>query len=349
MTGIDRAEVNATLAKGIESGILPGAVYAVAVNTGSENCEVIETVGELEPGTGAPMRPDTVFDLASLTKVVATLPVILCLLSSGEIRLDDRVRNYLPDFSAASQREVTVRHLLAHTSGLQQARRYYLTLSSAEATREAILAEEPASPPGSSVIYSDVGYMLLGMLAERIGGASLDVLAHRLVFAPLGMTETDFRPTTPKRRVAPTEILPPEPPRRGVVHDRNAALLGGIAGHAGLFGPAADLLRYLEAWCGFTEPPWDPPLTDEALARQTPPGQPVRGLGWVIASQPSDTFMSEKWPVGGAGHTGFTGTSIAFNRDGARRVVLLTNAIRCGRNHDRLGLLRKEFHRLVAG
>lgn len=341
------SEIRAVLEKGIESGILCGAVYAIGAGAGDDAVQLTEAIGELEPGTGAPVRPDTIFDLASLTKVVATLPVVLCLITAGEVGLDDPVRRYLPRFSAESQRGITVRHLLAHSSGLPPGSRYYRVLPTEEAAREAIVAEEPVRPPGTSVTYSDVGYMLLGFLAERVGGTSLDVLARRLVFDPLAMTETGFRPTAPLDRIAPTEVFPPEPARRGIVHDRNAALLGGIAGHAGLFAPAADMVRYLDAWSGRSEPPWDPSLTREALTRQTPSDSAARGLGWVLASGTNDTFMSEQWPPGGAGHTGFTGTSLAFYPQDSRQVVLLTNAVRCGRHPERLGLVRQDVHRLV--
>lgn len=343
------SKIRAVLVKGIDSGVLCGAVYAISSGTGDDTVRLTEAIGRLEPGAGAPVRPDTIFDLASLTKVVATLPVILCLVSSGEVGLDDPVRRYLPRFSAQSQRAVTVRHLLAHTSGLPPGSRYYRSLPTAEAARDAILAEEPVRPPGASVTYSDVGYLLLGFLAERVGGTSLDVLARRLVFEPLAMTETGFRPTAPIHRIAPTEVFPPEPARRGVVHDRNAALLDGVAGHAGLFAPAADMLRYLGAWSGQYEPPWAPSLTREALTRQTPADSGARGLGWVLASGTNDTFMSERWPPGGAGHTGFTGTSLAFSPQGTKRAVLLTNAVRCGRQPERLGLIRQDFHRLIGG
>lgn len=334
------------LRAGIDDGALCGAVFSIGDATTTDQ---IEALGQLEPAaTAVPMRADTVFDLASLTKVVATLPVILMLAAASELHLDDPIQRYLPQHQATSSPTITVRHLLTHTSGLPQAPKYYLTLRDAQQMRAAVLTEPPVSVPGSMTVYSDIGFMLLGFIAEAITTTPLDVAARRLVFDPLGMSGTDFRPSIDPERIAPTEILDGQHAVRGVVHDRNAGLLDGIPGHAGLFAPIHDLITYLRVWVGLREPPWGQALHAAALTRQTPLAGPARGLGWLLPGPHEDTFMSQNWPITGAGHTGFTGTSIAFDPKTQIRTVLLTNAIRCGLNNPRTHALRQSFHRRSA-
>jgi hypothetical protein len=161
------------------------------------------------------------------------------------------------------------------------------------------------------------------------------------------MTATDFTPDPAGQRFMPTESFDGGAVLRGVVHDRNAKLLGGIAGHAGLFAPARDVAAYLQPWAGAADPPWGPEMGHLALQRHTPPHSPARGLGWVLADKGS-SFLPRSWAAGAAGHTGFTGTSVAFHAASRAWVVLLTNAIRCGRDRREITALREGVHRAIA-
>lgn len=335
------------LTAAIADGGICGAVLAVGRDAAPQ-CRRTVAVGHDQPDPpGQPMRVETVFDLASLTKVIATLPVILTLVASRQLRLDDAAARFLPDFRGNGRDGITIAQLLAHTSGLLATRRYYREFSDKAAARAAILAERPVTSPGTATNYSDIGFMLLGFVAEAVCGTELPEAARTLVFEPLGMTATCFKPGPHGRRFAPTESFNGDPPLRGVVHDRNAQLLGGAAGHAGLFAPVTDVIAYVHTWTGAAAPPWGRELTTLALRRHTPPGGPARGLGWVLADHTTSGFLPSCWH-GSGGHTGFTGTSVAFHPASQAWAVLLTNAIRCGRDTARLTALRQALHFTIA-
>jgi len=335
------------LTAAIAGGGICGAVLAVGRGAAPQ-CRWTVAVGHDQPGPPArPIRPETVFDLASLTKVMATLPLILALAASRRLRLDDPVARFLPGWRGNGRDGITITHLLAHTSGLPASRRYYREFSGTAAARAAILAERPATTPGTATTYSDIGFMLLGFVAEAVCGTGLPEAARTLVFEPLGMTATCFNPVPHGRLFAPTESFDGAAALRGVVHDRNAQALGGAAGHAGLFAPVADVIAFTGAWTGTAAPPWGRELTGMALRRHTPSGGPARGLGWVLADRASSGFPPSCWP-GSGGHTGFTGTSVAFHSASQAWAVLLTNAIRCGRDTTRLAALRRAIHCTIA-
>jgi CubicO group peptidase (beta-lactamase class C family) len=335
------------LTAAIADGGICGAVLAVGRGAAPQ-CRWTAAVGYDQPDPPAlPMWPETVFDLASLTKVIATLPLILTLAASRRLRLDDPVVRFLPSFRGNGRNGITLTHLLAHTSGLPASRRYYREFPDTAAVRAAILAERPATEPGTATTYSDIGFMLLGFVAEAVCGTGLPEAARTLVFEPLGMTATCFNPVPHGRMFAPTESFGGAAALRGVVHDRNAQALGGAAGHAGLFAPAADVIAFIGTWTGTTAPPWGRGLTGMALRRHTPSAGPARGLGWVLADHARPGFPPSCWP-GSGGHTGFTGTSLAFHPASQAWAVLLTNAIRCGRDPTRLTALRQAVHCTVA-
>jgi CubicO group peptidase (beta-lactamase class C family) len=331
----------------------PGAVLAVLYRG-----EVVERYA-----TGQAARADTLYDLASLTKVVATLPLILQGVTEGRLGLDDPLPRHIPESPHAG---VTVRHLLAHTSGLPAWIPFYLEARGYDAiVRRA--AETPlAAPPGTRVTYSDLDYILLGEIAQRTLGASLDDLASWRIFRPLGMTHTGYRPPAgAKAQIAPTEdgtaieqALAGEAGRRhtwrkaliwGEVHDSTAHAMGGVAGHAGLFGTADDLIVYARMWLaggrGSRRPVLAPDLVREATTRQTPGGAP-RGLGWAL-SGPHGWWGGCLSPHA-YGHTGFTGTAIAADPARDLAIVLLTNAVRLGRDHTGILTLRPRIAEAVA-
>jgi CubicO group peptidase (beta-lactamase class C family) len=347
----------------VARGVIPGAVLAAGV--GSATPVLLHVAGDAQRDTEArrPMRADTIFDLASLTKVIATLPCVLRLVTDGEVGLDDPVRRFLPAFAqagdgSAGKDRVTVRQLLTHSSGLPDCRRYYEYLRDPAEIRAAALSEPLVAAPGSVVCYSDVGFIALGELCALVAGLGLDQLVRDLVCEPLGLADTGFQPApTLVGRIASTERVAGAA-ITGVVHDENAAALGGVAGHAGLFGTAADLARYAAAWaCAGGEQATrlrlPAGLRAEALACQTTGlaghGMPARrGLGWGLRGDRWDN-MGDGWPATGAGHTGFTGTSLSVDPRSGMWVVLLTNAVHFGRGpeHSVVGL-RKHVHAATA-
>jgi CubicO group peptidase (beta-lactamase class C family) len=339
----------------VTSGLIPGAVLAAGI--GSEEPVLLHVAGDAQRDEDdrRPMSADTIFDLASLTKVVGTLPCVLRLVATGEVGLDDQVGRYLPAFDGAGKDGVTVRHLLAHISGLPDQRRYYQYMHDASEIRSAALAEPLVSQPGSTFCYSDVGFITLGELCASVAGTGLEQLVRELVFEPLALADTGYLPSPAlAARIASTEHVGGAA-KNGIVHDENAEAMGGVAGHAGLFGTAADLARYAAAWVqpeseagvALQLPAW---LTTEALRCQTDglAGGGRRGLGWGLRNDRFDN-MGDGWPVTGAGHTGFTGTSLSIDPASGLWTVLLTNSVHFGRGpkHSVVGL-RKQVHAATA-
>jgi CubicO group peptidase (beta-lactamase class C family) len=279
-----------------------------------------------------PMTEDTIFDAASLTKVVATTPAIMWLIEREEIRLDAPVKVYLPEFTGEGRDRVTVRELLTHTSGLPPD----LETKSdwhgeAEAIRKAC-AEKLQSQPGTAFKYSDINFVLLGEIVQRVSWQPLEVFVKREIFRPLKMTDTGFLPAAEKRpRIAPTEVVDGKP-WRGVVHDPTARKMGGVAGHAGLFTTASDLARYARMLLNSGELGGIRLFKPETVKLMTSVQTPVemsaqRGLGWDV-----DTAFSgprgDIFPIGSYGHTGWTGGSIWIDPGSKTFVIFLSN-----RNH----------------
>jgi CubicO group peptidase (beta-lactamase class C family) len=330
----------------VGAGVVPGAVLAAGVHTAEPRLLHVTGDAQRDATAKRPMTAGTVFDLASLTKVVATLPALLYLAGRGEIGLDQAVSRYLPAFIGPGKSAVTVRQLLLHISGLPAERRYYLHLRDAAEILAAALAEPLVAEPGTVFCYSDVGFIALGALAAAVAGCGLDELVQDVVCIPLGLTSTRYRPPAEWADwIAATEIVGGRA-KVGVVHDENAEALGGVAGHAGLFGTAADLARYAAAWAGNGSPTEG--LRAEALRCQTEGLGGRRGLGWGLRGDKYDN-MGDGWPATGAGHTGFTGTSLSVDPHSGLWAVLLTNAVHFGRGpgHSVIGL-RKQVHAAVA-
>ncbi|MFC1416218.1 serine hydrolase domain-containing protein [Streptacidiphilus cavernicola] len=344
MGWLDAADV---LERAVADGAVPGAVLVAGVGAGEPRG--IRAYGGTGRPDGGRTVTDTVFDLASLTKVVATLPSVLRLVDEGVLALDDSVRKHLPGFEGAGKYEVTIRHLLAHSAGLPDHREFYLLPGSPADRLAAVLAEPLVDPPGTVVRYSDLGFILLGEIVAGAAGATLDRAAAELVFQPLGMASTRFLPPEDWRsRTAATEALPGGPAKLGVVHDENAESLGGVAGHAGLFSTAADVSRYLRGcWLDEEGPLLSRAVRAEALRCQTEQPRDRRGLGWTLRGDRWD-HMSVEWPRTGAGHTGFTGTSVALDPVSGLWAVLLTNAVHLGREHRGIIPLRRQVHDALA-
>ena len=332
----------------VREGVTPAAI--LAVGRGIEDPCEIHTFGHTRSTT--PVTEETVFDLASLTKVVATTPAVLRLIAAERIGLDDPVSRFLPDYAAGAKARVTLRHLLTHTSGLPAHEPFHELGATLSGLHAAVLDTPLAAEPASTVVYSDVGFMTLGFVIEAVTGVSLDSAVQELVFTPLGMASTGYVPVHALGiDFAPTEPRPDTgEPRVGVVHDENAEALGGVAGHAGVFGTVGDLISYLrQAWLDPDSYFLSPDLRTAATRCWTDhvSGGGRRGLGWTLARDRWD-HMTAAWPEGRAGHTGFTGTSIAFDPESGLWTVLLTNAVRQGRDHTGIVLLRRTVHAAVA-
>jgi uncharacterized protein YbbC (DUF1343 family)/CubicO group peptidase (beta-lactamase class C family) len=274
------------------------------------------------------MTLDTVFDCASLTKVIATTTSIMQLWQEGKVRMNDPVAKYLPEFGQNGKQDIMVRQLLVHYSGLAPDMDLTKRWEDKETAYRMAFEEAPERAPGAGFVYSDVNFVVLGALVERISGEVLDEYAAKHIFVPLGMKETRFLPPASwEPRIAPTEEDENHHLLRGVVHDPTARRMGGVAGHAGVFSTADDLAIFAQALLDGGRGV----LTPATVAKMTAPQQPVngttlRGFGWDIDS-PLSTNRGELLPVGGYGHTGFTGTSLWIDPATKTYIVLLTNAV----------------------
>ncbi len=281
----------------------------------------------LEPRREA-MTLDTVFDCASLTKVVATTTAIMQLWEQGKFRMSDPVEKYLPEFGQNGKQDITIRELLVHYSGLAPDLDLTKAWEGKETAYRMAFEEAPERAPGSAFVYSDINFVVLGALVERLSGEPLDEYAAKHIFAPLGMKESRFVPPHSwEARIAPTEEDENHRLLRGEVHDPTARRMGGVAGDAGLFSTADDLALFAQALLDGGRGV----LTPATIAKMTAPQQPVngtslRGFGWDIDS-PFSTNRGELLPVGGYGHTGFTGTSLWIDPATKTYIVLLTNAV----------------------
>jgi uncharacterized protein YbbC (DUF1343 family)/CubicO group peptidase (beta-lactamase class C family) len=281
----------------------------------------------IEPRREA-MTLDTVFDCASLTKVLATTTAIMQLWEQGKFRMNDPVAKYLPEFGQNGKQDITIRQLLVHYSGLAPDLDLTKPWEGKDTAYRMAFEGAPEWVPGAAFIYSDINFEVLGALVERLSGESLDGYAAKHIFAPLGMKETRFLPPPSwASRIAPTEEDENHHMLRGVVHDPTARRMGGVAGHAGVFSTVDDLALFAQALLDGGRGV----LTSATIAKMTAPQQPVnetavRGFGWDIDS-PFATNRGELLPVGGYGHTGFTGTSLWIDPTTKTYIVLLTNAV----------------------
>jgi CubicO group peptidase (beta-lactamase class C family) len=340
----------------VSARAFPGGVLAVGRDGALAH---LRAFGRLsyDPGA-AEVATDTIYDLASLTKVVVTTTLSMILVDEGKLDLDARVHAFFPAFSGPAKDRVTIRHLLTHSGGLQWWAPLYQEVQGKAAYLERIVAMDLAFEPGAKSVYSDLGIILLGEILERVGGRPFEDEARRRVLGPLGMEDTGYRPAAALlERIAPTEN---DPWRgrvvRGEVHDENAAALGGVAPHAGLFSTAPDLSHVAQmlldggAFGGrrivsratvelFTERAgvpassralgWDTPA-DESGRRSSTPGQP----GYTSAG----SLLSAR----SFGHTGFTGTSMWMDPERGLYVILLTNRVHPTRENNQIREVRAQ-------
>jgi len=322
----------------IAEGKLPGAV--VLVGRGDETL-VRKAYGHraLVPAR-EPMTPDTIFDLASLTKVVATTTAVMQQVEAGRIRLDDRVSDYIPGFGKYGKQAITVRQLMTHMSGLRPDLDLSDEFEGRDTAVRLALEEVAQAPPGRRFIYSDINFFLLADIVARTSGMPFERYVRERIFLPLGMKDTMYLPPASLgSRIAPTEPCEKlawpcganAPMLRGVVHDPTARRMDGVAGHAGLFGTADDLARFARMLINKGTLDGVRVLSPLSVERMTSPATPltepnVRGLGWDISSSFSSN-RGDLLPFGSFGHTGFTGTSLWIDPVSKLFVIFLSNRV----------------------
>ena len=336
----------------------PGAVIVIG---GANQNIVVSAVGHYGVDDGRPVTAATVYDLASLTKVIGLTTAVMILVDSGKIDLDAPVQRYVPAFQGAGKERVTIRHLLTHSSGMPAWRPLYAET----ATREQALALVDTTPllrqPGDTFVYSDLGAIVLTQAVEAITGQRVNDFLRARVFGPLGMESTRFLPPEDWRdHIAPTENDTTFRHRwlRGEVHDENAGRLGGVSGHAGLFSSGPDLARFaawlLELRRGSLSPGWQPGVNAPTITsttvrafttRQNIPAGSSRALGWDTPSENSSA--GTKMGPNAFGHTGFTGTSIWFDPDRNVFILLLTNRVNPTRANTKILQVRRRVADLV--
>lgn len=337
----------------VDDGAFPGCVVAVGT---SQKILWLEGIGYFDYTRSRKAAPETVYDLASVTKVTGTTSVIMKLSAMGKIDVHEPVSHYLPEFPEAAAGEterawrnsMTVEQLMRHTGGLVSWRPFFREVDSYDDLLRAVMATPLEREPGTDFRYSDPGFILLGEIAARAGNRTLPELERELVFSPLGMRHSTRNPPPAWRdRIPPTEKDPQSGEFiHGVVHDENARAAGGGTGHAGLFSTAGDLALLardlLRSGEGSSE--WMPRETLLQFTRRS--GENHRGLGWALSSGsgPAGTLLSTNT----FGHTGFTGTSIWIDPDRGIFIILLTNRVHPTRDNNKIGPVRSALADAVA-
>jgi CubicO group peptidase (beta-lactamase class C family) len=319
-----------TISRVVQRGIAAGGFPGAAVIVGRRGAVVYEeSFGALAWGRNPqPVSTDeSIYDLASLTKVVGTTTAAMVLYDQGKLNLDDKVVKYVPDFTGGMRDDVTIRMLLAHRGGLAPGRVLWRKAKSPAMAREMVVTTKLAYKPGTQMIYSDLGADILGWVVESASGQRLDRFLAERVFTPLGMRHTGFLPDDSlKSRIAPTEMYPPRGyPLRGEVHDENAHALGGVAGHAGLFASAGDLAIFAQMMLNRGQYNGIRIVADSTVRLFTEQVRAARALGWEVGN--GEHGAGDYFDEHAYGHTGYTGTSLWIDPDREMFVIVLTNRV----------------------
>ena len=315
---------------GIKAGGYPGASIVIGRQgyavwqKGYGTLSWSRTSAAVDPG-------QSIYDLASLTKVIATTTATMILYDEGKLALDSKVQEFLPEFAGPMKDKVTIRHLLSHRSGLPPGRQLWRTAKSPEEAWAQVMAVPLGSRPNTYFDYSDLGPMILGKVIERITGKPLDEFTEERIFGPLGMDDTRFEPPHGLApRVAPTETHPPRGyPLRGEVHDESAFTLGKVSGHAGLFSTATDLSVFAQMLLNGGTYNGVRIVTDSTIARFITPVADFRALGWEVAN--GERGAGEYLSPRSFGHTGYTGTSVWIDPERQMFVIILSNRVHAPR------------------
>jgi CubicO group peptidase (beta-lactamase class C family) len=326
MSATRLAKIDHVVERGIAAGGYPGASVVV----GRRGAAVMEKgFGRLSWSSSSPAvtAERTIYDLASLTKVVGTTSALMVLYDQGKIGLDDPVQKYIPTFTGGAKDRVTIRMLLEHRSGLPAGRDLWRLAHSPAEARDLVISTPLVCEPDRCYEYSDLGADMLGFIVEAVSGERMDQFLAENVFQPLHMDDTFFTPPDSVRsRIAPTEVAPPRGyPLKGEVHDENAYALGGVAGHAGLFSTAYDLAIFAQMMLNGGIYDGTRVISDTAIALFTKRASGTRALGWDTCggSGSCGSYLGEE----AYGHTGFTGTSLWIDPERDMFVVLLTNRV----------------------
>jgi CubicO group peptidase (beta-lactamase class C family) len=367
----DSDPIGTAMRAAVSDGVFPGAVLLVR-SSGTIRCHAAFGSAALLPER-QPVSVETVYDLASLTKPLATTTALLLLIQEGFLKLDDPVQRHLSELSGTPAGQASIFHLLNHSSGLPAWRPFYERLDQEERARPGFLASDQPKqmvlqmigeealiyPRGSRSVYSDLGFILLGMTIERVAGSSLDEFCQRRIYDVLGATPLGFRPVHSARAahrtvtdsgfIAPTEndlwrgrVL------RGEVHDENAYALGGVAGHAGLFGTAVAVSAVTGTWLRASRGSDDllrTGLVQDFISRQGRTPGSSWGLGWDTPSPPSSS--GSRFSPRAFGHLGFTGTSIWIDRKTELEVILLSNRVHPSRQNTAIQRFRPLIHDVI--
>jgi CubicO group peptidase (beta-lactamase class C family) len=322
-----RDTLTTILRAGIRDSAFPGAVAVVGTK---DSVLAAVSAGQLDWQPSPATSLTTIWDMASLTKVVALTSAMMLLTESGQVDLNAPVQRYVPEFTGRGKENITVRHLLTHSSGLPAWRPLYKEAEDPAAAMALAIATPPDTTPGIRMVYSDLGAIILGEIVKRVSGQRFDAFVSERVFAPLGMRESLFRPAENLRdRIAPTEVDPwRQRHLRGEVHDENAFALGGISAHAGLFSTAADLVRLARMYLSGGTLDGRRLVSTATIDRFTAVQDSAlshRALGWETpnGTNSAGRLMSKR----SFGHTGFTGTSFWVDRDRGVFVILLSNRV----------------------
>jgi serine-type D-Ala-D-Ala carboxypeptidase len=339
------AQAFAILQQAISQRAFPGCAVSV-LHRGT--LVALKGLGQFTYDASSPVvQADTIFDLASVSKVVATTPMAMLLYERGQIDLEAPIVSHLPEFGGEDPRrdQVTVRMLLAHSSGLPAYERLFERTQSREELIDAALSTPLTADPGTRAEYSDIGFIILGELLARLADEPLEGFCRREIFGPLGMARTCFCPPPGWRGQIPPTVDDRDFRHRvvqGEVHDENASVMGGVAGHAGVFAPAADLALFAHAMLNGGRPF----LRPEALAlftrRQPYPSGTSRALGWDTPSPPSQSgrYLSST----AFGHLGYTGTSLWIDPELQLAITLLTNRTWPDHSNQAIKQVRPKFH-----
>jgi CubicO group peptidase (beta-lactamase class C family) len=320
------ASIERLVLQGMQAGGYPGASVVI----GRHGYSVLQQgYGRISWAADAPHvnSETTLFDIASLTKVVGTTTAVMILFDQGKLKLSDRVAKYLPEFATGEKANVTIEQLLVHRSGLPAGLQLWLKARTPVQARDLVLRSPLRCKPGTCYLYSDLGADVLGFVVEKISGRKLDQFLGDRVFSPLAMTSTMFKPPPSlKSLIAPTEIAPPRGYRiQGEVHDESAFTLGGVTGHAGLFSTADDLSVFAQMMLNGGEFNGVRIVAETTVALFTRRTAGTRALGWDTANGEAGAgqFLSPR----AYGHTGYTGTSLWIDPERQLFVVLLTNRV----------------------
>jgi CubicO group peptidase (beta-lactamase class C family) len=350
-----RQELGGVIEAALRRKLFPGAELLVARH---DELLLHEAWGHLEVGPDAqPMRPGTLFDIASITKPVATATSLLILLEQGLVGLEDKVTDVFPEFDTPEKRGITWRHLMTHTSGLPDWQDFHSAGSGRAEALQKLLHTELMHPTGTVMLYSDLGYLILAELVRRLSSQTLSEFFHRHVAHPLRLRHTAFNPLDAgiEAPIAPTQYCPwRQQLLRGVVHDENAYVFGGEGGNAGVFSTAPDLWRFARMILNGGELDGARILSRRTVERMTANHNPrkvaPRGLGWDIKGEGLG-YMScgELMRPGTIGHTGFTGTSLWMEPQSGLIVILLTNRVHMSRDKNQPDMVRfrPRVHNLV--